>query len=187
MYLKIGIFFILYRLIQVLSDKDSQCICTTVDCPVYGENNIIMGNGYADMTYYYENHNNYNVVVSAIGKLTPGSLDTGSDTTTCTRKYARMLEDDGEPVCDAGHILARRLGGYGNQPLNIFPQNATINEGPFALFEGEIYDCMKKANKGVLEWEFIYNSDERTMPDKVKYSASFDVGCDSLSDIFDNK
>ena len=187
MYLKTSIFFILCGLVKALTDNESQCVCTTVECPVEGKNIIAMGDGYADMTYYYENHNGYNVVVSAKGELTPGSLDTGTDTTTCTRKYSRMLEDDGEQVCDAGHILARRLGGYGNQPLNIFPQNSTINEGIFAQFEGKIYDCMQKANNGVLEWEFIYQSDERTMPDKVKYSASFDTGCEPLSDIFDNK
>ncbi len=33
-----------------------------------------------------------------------------------------MLDDDGVKDCDAGHILAHRLGGPGNQPINIFPQ-----------------------------------------------------------------
>jgi hypothetical protein len=33
-----------------------------------------------------------------------------------------MLDDDGVKDCDAGHILANRLGGPGNQPINIFPQ-----------------------------------------------------------------
>ncbi len=50
------------------------------------------------------------------------NMDTGSDTTSCTQSYSRMLDDDGVQDCDAGHILAHRLGGPGNQPLNIFPQ-----------------------------------------------------------------
>ena len=46
----------------------------------------------------------------------------GTDTTTCTQNYSRSLDDDGVQDCDAGHILAHRLGGPGNQPINIFPQ-----------------------------------------------------------------
>ena len=38
----------------------------------------------------------------------------GTDTTSCTQKYSRLLDDDGVKNCDAGHILARRLGGPGN-------------------------------------------------------------------------
>ncbi len=49
-------------------------------------------------------------------------LDTGTDTTSCTQTYSRNLDDDGVQDCDAGHILAHRLGGLGNQPINIFPQ-----------------------------------------------------------------
>lgn len=39
-----------------------------------------------------------------------------------TQNYSRSLDDDGVQDCDAGHILAHRLGGPGNQPINIFPQ-----------------------------------------------------------------
>ena len=187
MYSKVVFFCLLMRAFSVFCDKNTDCVCTSVPCPEVGENNIIMGNGNAKMTYYYENHNNYPVVISAKGELTPGSLDSGTETTDCTRKYSRMLDDDGSNECDAGHILANRLGGYGNQPLNIFPQNSTVNEGMFAQFEGDIYNCMKKANNGVLEWEFIYENSDRTMPDKVKYSAVFDKGCETLSNVFDNK
>ena len=72
------------------------------------------------------------VVSEAKATLLPESLGKGTDTTDCTRKYSRMLEDDGYSNCDAGHILAKHLGGYGNEPLNIFPQNHSINSGIFA-------------------------------------------------------
>ena len=67
-------------------------------------------------------HNNYPVVKSAKVTITAANLDMGTETTTCTQSYSRSLDDDGIQNCDAGHILAHRLGGPGNQPINIFPQ-----------------------------------------------------------------
>jgi hypothetical protein len=148
-----------------------------------------MGQGNANMTYQYNLQHNYQVVISAQGVININSLDNGTETTTCTRKYSRMLEDDGEQVCDAGHILARRLGGYGNEPLNIFPQNSTINQGIFAQFEGQIYDCMQKGGEvGYLSWDFLYENTEHTMPYRVIYKASFSNPiCSDLEGDFSNK
>ena len=166
----------------------ASCVCTTVTCPMEGNNNIIMGNGSANINYIYKLHNNYEVVISASGTITPDSLDNGSDTTSCTQQYSRSLEDDGEQNCDAGHILANRLGGYGNIPTNIFPQNLSINRGTYAQFEGDIYDCVKNdANSGFLSWEFYYDNEQHTMPNSVKYVAKFDGGsCDTLTSLFSN-
>lgn len=179
-------FMIFWLFCVAHSQNGDYCVCTTVPCPQYGENNIIMGNGYANMTYIYENHSDFPVVVKAQGIINVESLNHGSETTSCTRSYSRMLEDDGEQSCDAGHILANRLGGYGNEPLNIFPQNSTINEGVFSQFEGKIYDCIVET--AYLEWEFFYESEAHTMPNKVIYSAEFDdlSSCESLSDEFSN-
>lgn len=164
------------------------CVCTTVPCPVDGLNNAIMGGGGANITYIYETHGDNIVVKSADGTITPESLDHGTETTSCTQKYSRMLEDDGEQDCDAGHILANRLGGYGNTPVNIFPQNASVNRGSYAQFEGTIYDCMKSgATLGTLQWKFTYDNAEKTMPSGVIYSAQFDGGtCESISSQFPN-
>ena len=136
-----SLFFLFLQSYVILTN--SECVCTTVPCPTEGNNHVIMGNGSADMNYIYKLHNNYEVVVSASGTITPNSLDNGSGTTSCTQQYSRVLEDDGEDNCDAGHILANRLGGYGNIPINIFPQNSSINRGTYAQFEGDIYDCIK--------------------------------------------
>jgi hypothetical protein len=73
-------------------------------------------------TYQYVSHNGIAVVSSASATVTASNLDKGSDTTSCTQDYSRSLDDDGVQDCDAGHILANRLGGSGNQPINIFPQ-----------------------------------------------------------------
>ena len=180
---------IVFLLLQsYLTLTGANCVCTTVPCPIEGNNHVIMGNGGADMNYMYKLHNNYEVVMSASGTITPDSLDNGTGTTSCTQHYSRDLEDDGEQNCDAGHILANRLGGYGNIPTNIFPQNSSINRGTYAQFEGDIYDCIKNgAKSGFLSWEFIYDSDKRTMPSSVKYAAKFDGGkCNTLSSLFSN-
>ena len=62
-----------------------------------------------NVTYTYDKHNIYEVVIKAKGIINKFSLDQGTETTSCTQKYSRMLEDDGENDCDAGHILANRL------------------------------------------------------------------------------
>ena len=179
--------FLLLLLIHLMRISSEDCVCTTVPCPVVGENNIIMGDGAAKLSYIYEEHNGYPVVVFAQGNITPDSLSHGSDTTSCTRSYARMLEDDGADNCDAGHILANHMGGYGNQPLNIFPQNSSVNEGAYNQFEGKIYDCISNATSGFLQWQFIYKSLQNTQPYKVTYYATFqDSQCEPLYSEFTN-
>jgi hypothetical protein len=129
-----------------------------------------MGGGGANITYTYATHGDFIVVVSAEGTITPESLD------------------HGEQDCDAGHILANRLGGYGNTPVNIFPQDASTNRGSYAQFEGDIYNCMKSGAKlGSLQWKFTYDNVEKTMPSGVVYSAQFEEGtCKSISSQFPN-
>jgi hypothetical protein len=116
-------------------------------------------------------------------------MDKGSDTTSCTQNYARSLDDDGVQDCDAGHILANRLGGLGNQPINIFPQNSSINRGSYAQFEDSIYQCI--TTKGVsyadLSWSFSYSSTTRTQPSSVKYDVKYtDGSCPSINKTFSN-
>jgi len=172
LFLKTILVFIHFVTIQT-----TNCVCTTVTCPDEGHNKIIMGNGGAIIDYIYSSHNNHEVVVSASGIVAPSSLDHGSGTTSCTQKYSRMLEDDGEQDCDAGHILANRLGGYGNIPTNIFPQNAAINRGVYSQFEGYIYDYITNNNiNGTLSWNFFYYNESHTMPYAVNYSALFQDG-----------
>lgn len=180
--------FVLFSELVKQTRQSSPCVCTTVDCPEEGKNHVIMGNGSAILDYMYTSHENYEVVVSAQGTITPDALDHGSGTTSCTQKYSRMLEDDGEQDCDAGHILAHRLGGYGNLPVNIFPQNAGVNRGVFAQFEGYIYDYLNGGNakEAILRWDFLYKSKSYTMPFLVNYSAVFDDGY-TLQSMFRNE
>ena len=181
-------FRLLVAVTQLYLSRSSNCVCTTVDCPVGGSNKIIMGNGSAMVDYTYTTFSIYPLVSSATATITPDSLDHGSGTTSCTQSYSRMLEDDGAENCDAGHILANRLGGYGNTPINIFPQLASVNRGIYAQFEGDIYDCMKNgAITGYLSWDFFYETNNHTMPNSVKYAATFHGGsCETISSTFPN-
>jgi hypothetical protein len=127
------------------------------------------------------------VVTSASVTITPNDLNKGTDTTDCTQSYSRTLDDDGVKDCDAGHILANRLGGPGNQPINIFPQDLSVNRGAYAQFEDKIAGCMSGAKSGALAWTFSYSSTTRTKPKGVEYTAKFSGGsCTSLSQSFTN-
>jgi len=166
----------------------TSCICTTVQCPTVGVNTLVMGGGYSTIHYTYINQNDFTVVSSAEGVVLVDSLDKGTGTTECTQKYSRMLEDDGASNCDAGHIMANRLGGYGNQPLNIFPQQLSINRGSYSSFEDTIYHCIQSgASQASLSWVFTYSNSSSTMPYEVQYSAVFDKGnCTSIQSVFSN-
>tara|TARA_B100000902_G_scaffold257739_1_gene243969 strand:+ start:1110 stop:1676 length:567 start_codon:yes stop_codon:yes gene_type:complete len=176
------------NMMMSISNAETQCVCTTVPCPDVGMNSIKMGGGTAQITYEYKIHGDYPVVISAHGEITPIDLDHGTGTTSCTQKYSRILDDDGIEDCDAGHILANRLGGYGNEPLNIFPQDASINRGSYAQFENDIYYCIESGAKDAsFQWNFIYENEMRTKPNKVKYSVTFNGGnCTSLTSTFTN-
>lgn len=168
-------------------NSSSLCVCTTVPCPVVGPNYLNAGGG-GQGIYNYVQHGDYPVVSTASVSLSPKDLGTGTDTTSCTQSYSRMLDDDGVQDCDAGHILANHLGGQGNQPINIFPQDLSINRGSYAQFEGDIYDCIDGgASSALLSWTFYYESSTHTKPNKVDYAATFTGGpCTSLSQTFSN-
>mmetsp|Transcript_16920 Transcript_16920/g.25517 ORF Transcript_16920/g.25517 Transcript_16920/m.25517 type:complete len:188 (+) Transcript_16920:71-634(+) len=172
---------------SIAAFNSSSCVCTTVPCPVVGPNYLTEGGG-GQGIYNYVEHAGYPVVSTASASITPSDLDKGTDTTSCTQSYSRMLDDDGVEDCDAGHILAHRLGGLGNQPINIFPQDLSVNRGSYAQFEDDIYDCIDGgASSALLSWTFYYESSSHTKPNKVDYAASFNGGpCTSLSQTFSN-
>lgn len=168
--------------------SSSSCVCTTVPCPVSGANYLTEGGG-GTGTYYYSLHNNIPVVTSASVHITKNNMDKGSDTTSCTQSYSRMLDDDGVQDCDAGHILAHRLGGPGNQPINIFPQDLSINRGAYAQYEDSIYQCImtKGATSADLSWSFTYSSNTKTKPIGVTYRVKYTGGsCFDTSKDFSN-
>jgi hypothetical protein len=166
--------------------SSTTCVCTTVPCPVVGSNSLEVGSGSIG-TYHYSDHNGQPVVTSASVTINKNDLDHGSETTSCTQEYSRMLDDDGVQDCDAGHILAHRLGGPGNQPINIFPQDLSVNRGSYAQYEDQINTCVSGGQDASLSWTFTYESTSHTKPYKVKYSASYTSGsCADSVETFDN-
>jgi hypothetical protein len=181
------VFTLLVSFISVINGFTSSCVCTTVPCPVVGVNYLTEGGG-GKGTYNYVSHNGIPVVSTASATITIYDLDQGTDTTSCTQSYSRSLDDDGVQDCDAGHILAHRLGGLGNQPINIFPQDLSVNRGAYAQYEDSIYDCMTSgSSSGTLSWTFTYANSTETKPVGVQYNAKFAGGsCTSLSHKFTN-
>ena len=97
-----------------------------------------------NITYFYIQQDYGKFVVSnASTILSYKTLDTGTSTNKCVEQYSYSLNDFNNTKVDAGHILAKRLGGLGTEPLNIFPQNYSINRGEYAQFENEIYYFIK--------------------------------------------
>ena len=175
-------------LAQASNMTASSCFCTTVPCPVAGPNYLTIGGG-GTATYYYDLHNNIPVVKSASVRLTINNMDKGTDTTSCTQSYSRSLDDDGVVDCDAGHILAHRLGGPGNQPINIFPQDLSVNRGAYAQYEDGIYNCIttKGASMADLYWIFYYSSSTKTKPISIDYDVRYyDGSCSSTARTFTN-
>ena len=118
------------------------------------------------------------------------ALDQGSGTTSCTQKYSRSLDGPAQD-CDAGHILANRLGGPGNQPLNIFPQSPAVNRGVYNKFEAAIYECIKGGSgEAGLKWHFTYGDEYEFRPVAVKYSVDYKegnaAGCNDIDRDFSN-
>ena len=64
---------------------------------VAGKNYLTFGGG-GTATYIYEAHGSYIVVMSATASITNADLNKGTDTTSCTQQYSRMLDDDGVQV-----------------------------------------------------------------------------------------
>lgn len=171
------------------TSSDSTCFCTTVPCPVEGANYLTEGGGAVGTYYYVNNNDDIPVVSSASVTITSADLGTGTDTTSCTQDYSRSMDDDGTQDCDAGHILANHLGGPGNQPINIFPQDLSVNRGVYAQMEEDIYDCfdLYGVTSASLSWSFAYASSSRTKPDNVTYTAKFSGGsCSDMKETFLN-
>ena len=176
----------IYLISSATSVNASSCVCTTVPCPVVGINSLATRSGHVG-SYIYTDHEGVPVVISVNINISVEDLDTGSQTTSCTQAYSRSLDDDGVKKCDAGHILAHRLGGLGNEPINIFPQSRGVNRGAFAQFENLIYRCIGPSTLASLSWSFGYQHVSSTKPRNVTYIAEFLGGsCSYLSQSFDN-
>lgn len=170
---KFYFFFFLFFLTKKNFYECTNCFCDEKKCPIIGYNYLYNEKSNINITYFYIEQDNGKIVVSnASTIISYKSLDNGSSTNKCVEEYSKSLNDLNNTKVDAGHILAKRLGGLGTEPLNIFPQNYTINRGIYAQYENEIYELIyKKKIKSIkLEWKFYYKTKNNTRPYKIKYS-----------------
>lgn len=106
-------------------------------------------------------------------------IGTGTGVNNSARAYAKAMGNQGD---DAGHILAKILGGQGGKG-NVFPQLSSINRGRFRTFEEQIRDKILDGSGPLnLKWRFEY-SGSGTRPTKVIYDV-YQNGSKILTDIF---
>lgn len=107
-----------------------------------------------------------------------GALKTGTDTNSAIRQAMYFAASDykgGTQVVQAGHLLAKRLGGEGNSMWNIFPQNGNVNMGIYRTFEEQIADILQEplVTEVHLTWDFTYSTQavkEGFIPSSIKYA-----------------
>lgn len=80
-----------------------------------------------------------NEILTAKATITSSDLGTGTKTNKKSIAQARGLGLDTD---DAGHIIAKRLGGSGDVD-NVFPQDSHINRGQFKAFEAKLQMLLK--------------------------------------------
>eukprot|EP00658_Telonema_sp_P-2_P044984 TRINITY_DN3288_c0_g1_i4.p1 TRINITY_DN3288_c0_g1~~TRINITY_DN3288_c0_g1_i4.p1 ORF type:complete len:199 (-),score=44.61 TRINITY_DN3288_c0_g1_i4:346-942(-) len=179
---------VLLFLLLPIADGLPTNLTATTDYPHSGSNSLKAGGGGA-CVYYYVDHDSTPVVTSAHCTITSKDLDKGDEPSATTQAYARKLgSHDGCDNDDAGHILANRLGGLGTEPTNIMPQTPHLNRGLWKAFEGEVYACIKTggAQTAKLSWTWQYSSESKTRPKTMTYHATYDKGCTSNKQSFEN-
>ena len=104
-------------------------------------------------------------ILSAKATVDPADLGTGTAVNQSARDAARAM---GNQTDDAGHILAKVLGGQGGKG-NVFPQLPSINRGEFRMFEKDVRDYIAKNGSVDIEWNFKY-ANGGTRPTGVVYN-----------------
>jgi RHS repeat-associated protein len=112
------------------------------------------------------------LVLSVLAKLHK-PLNTG---TTTNGSSVEMVRRHGYWTDDAGHLLARRLGGSGRVTgtPNLFPQDPRTNRGAYRVHEGTIADAVTRANRDVCVLIVLLIGGDELRPDRavgVNYSA----------------
>eukprot|EP00906_Rhabdomonas_costata_P013925 RCo019954 len=140
--------------------------------PLEGQNTLAPGgSGGSGVYFYIRGSRPFPAVLTANCTISNSNLNRGSEPDRTTEHYARSLGLNND---DAGHILARRLGGSGVDPVNIFPQAPSINRGTYREFEAQIYGCVLNTSViAELSWVFRYSSLAATRPVGVRYTAMF--------------
>ncbi|WP_424407515.1 RHS repeat-associated core domain-containing protein [Pasteurella sp. PK-2025] len=128
------------------------------------------------------------LVKDSLGRITEASatvtkemIGTGTTVNKAARDYAKSL---GLPTDDAGHILAKILGGQGGKG-NVFPQLKGINRGQYRDFEKSIRDRLEHSSGTLdLNWRFGYDGLGKR-PTSIQYDV-YENGQKVLEGLFEN-
>jgi len=122
--------------------------------------------------YSAESHISFNVNDNKF----PDAVD--SAPTRDVKNYLKRSTQWSAGVDSAGHILAASMGGSNDDKKNFFIQLASINSGPFNIFETDIKDCLR-VNRGysvkyVMLFHYLSSDDIR--PSSYSAEATFYIG-----------
>ncbi|WP_380180341.1 RHS repeat-associated core domain-containing protein [Kalamiella sp. sgz302252] len=120
-------------------------------------------------------------ITSAQATVTPKDIGTGTAVNATARAFAQSMGYGSSD--DAGHILARILGGQGGIG-NVFPQLPGVNRGAYRIFEKRVRDYIAKYGTVDIHWTFVYGNGG-LRPTQINYDV-FMNGNKVLSDVFNN-
>ncbi|MCC6149421.1 MAG: DNA/RNA non-specific endonuclease [Planctomycetes bacterium] len=99
-------------------------------------------------------------------KITRADIGAGTSTNLASRTFARSIGNQND---DAGHLIARLLGGPGGKNSgNIVPQLSSVNRGSFARFERMIADEVESGKTAYLRVRPVYDGTS-TRPSSIIY------------------
>lgn len=110
---------------------------------------------------------NGNRPTSVNATVNRSDLGTGTGTNSSSISQARGM---GNSTDDAGHLLARRLGGSGGVD-NVFPQNLSVNRGAYRVFEGQVANMAHTHGSVDVSIQFHYHGNS-TRPHMITYTAT---------------
>ena len=113
--------------------------------------------------------------------ITKSDLDTGTGTNPFSRLQAKKMANCTK--VDAGHFLAKRLGGSGGVG-HVFPQAKSINRGQYKIFEAGIYKHVKQHGSAKIDISFFYPNANSQMPERIVYN--YESGGKKFQKIFNN-
>ncbi|HSN87046.1 MAG TPA: RHS repeat-associated core domain-containing protein, partial [Thermoanaerobaculia bacterium] len=118
--------------------------------------------------------------------VTRADLDTGTGTNQTTRSFVHSIGNSND---DAGHPIANRLGGPGNDVEFIFPQDPSTNRGVFRMHEAQVYEDVDTPGAADISLQFHYTGSS-LRPDQITYDATIldtsGAVVTSYSETFDN-
>lgn len=135
----------------------------------------IEGNLQKNPVLVHRSGNQFKQTASAVVKF--ANLNQGGSPSAGVRKAMKKIGAKGD---DAGHLIAKMLGGPGNDVNNFVPMNLSINRGRFRVFETKIRDAIKKNKtwEARLTLDLTYNPSGKypKRPDTILFVCNFYQG-----------